>query len=288
MKNTTYLLHTLTQQDIPPLIALSDSVGWDYDEAELRTVLSAGSMFGHKDEDGQLVSCSAIICYEDQLASIGMVIVHDSCRGYGLGRELMQACLSFVSKETTIMLVSTPAGKPLYESLGFTTAEPLHKCLRDHFSPPTIPSMNADDPVILPMQLEDVAAIIELDGQAIGSKRSLFVQARMKQAASCLVAKDAAGKTVGYGFSIQGPVNLIIGPLVAPDFATAIRIFCRLTQGHTGKLRVDVPNGQAAFLDFLEQNGFTKVSEPPVMIANANQLPQRNGTYYGIAAQIFG
>lgn len=88
--------------------------------------------------------------------------------------------------------------------------------------------------------------------------------------------------------AVQGPVNLIVGPLVAPDSTTAIRLLCQLTIGHTGKIRIDVPNGQEAFLDSLLQNGFTKVSEPPVMVANTNRLPDRNGTYFGIAAQIFG
>lgn len=91
MNSTSFRLHALTENDIPALIALSDSVGWDYDEAELRTILSTGNVFGHRNEADQLISCSAILVYEEQLATIGMVIVHDSCRGYGLGRELMQA-----------------------------------------------------------------------------------------------------------------------------------------------------------------------------------------------------
>lgn len=38
----------------------------------------------------------------------------------------------------------------------------------------------------------------------------------------------------------------------------------------------------------LEQSGFTKVSQPPIMILNATNMPNRNQTLYGIAAQIFG
>ena len=289
MNSTSFRLHALMENDIPALIALSDSVGWDYDEAELRTILSTGNVFGHRNEADQLVSCSAILVYEERLATIGMVIVHDSCRGCGLGRELMQACMSSVPSDTTIMLVSTPAGKPLYEGLGFTTAETIHKCLSEHFAP-SAGSCGQDEsfPVILPIEVADVADVIELDRLAIGSRRSHFVQARMEQAASCLVAKDVSGKTVGYGMAVQGPVNLIVGPLVAPDSTTAIRLLCQLTAGHTGKIRIDVPHGQEAFLDFLRQNGFTKVSEPPVMVANTIRLPERNGTYFGIAAQIFG
>ncbi|MFP3422333.1 GNAT family N-acetyltransferase, partial [Bacillus sp. SIMBA_161] len=87
---------------MPALIELSDSVGWDYDEAELRTILTTGKVFGHRNGADQLVSCSAILVYEERLATIGMVIVDDSCRGYGLGRELMQACMSSVPSDTNI------------------------------------------------------------------------------------------------------------------------------------------------------------------------------------------
>ena len=36
------------ENDIPGLIDLSDSVGWDYDEYEIRTVMMSGKIFGHK------------------------------------------------------------------------------------------------------------------------------------------------------------------------------------------------------------------------------------------------
>ncbi|MGG1658768.1 GNAT family N-acetyltransferase [Brevibacillus sp. NRS-1366] len=289
MKSTSYRIHILSETDIPDLIALSDSVGWDYEEAELRTILSIGSVFGHKDESDQLVSCSAIIRYEESLATIGMVIVHAACRGYGLGRDLMQACIDFVSDETAIMLVATAEGQPLYESLGFVTAEYIHKCLSDHFAPAREEMLEAaDEPALYPMKHDDLADVIELDGQAVGSRRSLFLQTRMKQAKTCIAAKDASGKMVGYGFAVLGPVNLVIGPIVALDSALAIRILSQLTKGHTGKVRIDVPDGQEAFLSYLQQNGFQKVAEPPVMVANTDRLPSRNGTYFGIGAQIFG
>ena len=40
-------LAELNQYDIPGLIDLSASVGWDYDENEVRTLLESGRVFGH-------------------------------------------------------------------------------------------------------------------------------------------------------------------------------------------------------------------------------------------------
>lgn len=60
MCGTEVRLVELNQRDIPGLIALSDSVGWDYDEPELVTILSAGRGFGHKTE--QEASYPARLC----------------------------------------------------------------------------------------------------------------------------------------------------------------------------------------------------------------------------------
>ena len=288
MKSTTHRLHSLSVADIPDLIALSDSVGWDYDEAEIRTILSIGKVFGHKDDGDRVVSSAAIIAYEDRLATVGMVIVHESCRGRGYGRDLMQACLAAVPGDTTIMLIATADGEPLYKSLGFATVERIHKFLRPGgklAAPPLPPTATYQ---IVPMSEADFASVALLDQKALGSRREHFLQARMRQAATCLVAKTESGTTVGYGFAIQGPVNLIAGPIVAQDADMAIQLLGKLTENHPGQVRIDVPDGQPAFLAFLEQNGFQKASHPPVMVANADRLPPRAGTYFAIGAQIYG
>lgn len=62
--------------DVLHLIELSSSVEWDYDEQEIHTILSSGCIYGHKNAEGEIVSSAAIISYDTNLASIGMVIVH--------------------------------------------------------------------------------------------------------------------------------------------------------------------------------------------------------------------
>lgn len=282
-------LHSLTISDIPGLIALSDSVGWDYDEAEIHTILSIGTVFGHKDASGTLLSCAAIIPYDDKLASIGMVIVNPLSQGKGYGRQLMKACMASVSTDTTIMLIATPEGEPMYKNLGFQTVDRIRKFIAERFVPKAPPQNEANDEfAIVSMELDDFSSMVELDKAALGSKRSHFLEKRMKQASTCLVAKNRSGKVIGYGFAVQGPVNLIAGPIVAENAVIAKHILYKLTQYHTGRVRIDVPDEQAAFHAYLEQNGFTQVSHPPVMVANASNLPRRNGTYWAIGAQIYG
>jgi len=82
------------KNDVLGLVELSTSVGWDYDEQEIRTILSSGKIYGHKNAVGKIVSSAAIIPYDTDLASIGMVIVNEEYRG-----RLREECYSEVYRQ---------------------------------------------------------------------------------------------------------------------------------------------------------------------------------------------
>jgi predicted GNAT family N-acyltransferase len=273
--------------DVPKLIELSASVGWDYDEKEIGTVLSSGKIFGHKNAEGKIVSSAAIIPYDTSLASIGMVIVNKDFRGMGLGKKATRKCIESVSNETTIMLIATEEGKPLYEKMGFNTVDFVHKYLCDDYKVDTKPLINSDI-FIEEFNGVNIDELLKLDEGAFGDKRTHFLMNRIKQSEECLVVKDNNGTIVGYGLSILGPINLILGPIVAPDFQIASILIDKLSSSHQGKLRIDVPSGTDEFMMFLEKSGFVNVSQPPIMVINSVNMPSRNNTLFGIAAQIFG
>lgn len=275
------------QNDVPGLIELSTSVGWDYDEREIGAVMSSGKIFGHKNTEGNIVSSAAIIPYDTNLASIGMVIVNKEYRGLGLGKKATQKCIESVSKDTSIMLIATEEGKPLYQRMGFKTVDSVHKYLCENYIVTTKP-LNNSDVIIEQFNGDDFNNILKLDEEAFGDRRSHFLRNRIKQSEKCSVVKDTSGTIVGCGLSIQGPINLILGPIVAPDLQTALLLVDKLSSEHQGKLRIDVPAGKEDFMLFLEKSGFINVSQPPLMVINSDTLPPRNNTLFGIAAQVFG
>jgi len=61
-----------------------------------------------------------------------------------------------------------------------------------------------------------------------------------------------------------------------------------MDDNHKDKLRIDIQSGKGAFMSHLEKYGVAKVSQPPIMIKHSKQLPSRNKTLYGLAAQVFG
>ncbi|MBG9447507.1 GNAT family N-acetyltransferase [Cytobacillus firmus] len=279
-------LAELNQYDIPGLIDLSASVGWDYDEYEVRTLLESGRVFGHKNAAGRIVSSSAIIPYDTNLASIGMVIVHEEFRGLRLAMEAVRKCAESINGDMSLMLIATKEGKPLYEKMGFKTVDFISKFLCDQFVPVNL--QDHDGVFIEDFNQSDLAQLVDLDGAAFGDKRSVFLRNRISQSKQCLVVKNNNGEIIGYGLSIQGPVNLILGPIAAPDSDTAALIVEKLALHHKGKLRIDVPEGRTDFVPYLERSGFVKTNTPPVMMKNSAAMPQRNNTLYAIASQAFG
>lgn len=284
--NEALELVELNESDTRGLVELSASVGWDYDEEEVATLLSSShKIFGHKNRDGKLVSSAAIIPYDEKLASIGVVIVHPDYRGLGLGKEVMQKCID-CARDRFILLIATSDGKPLYEKLGFTVVDSVHKYLCGKYDPPSL--ANLSGMTIEAFKEEYLKNIIELDGAAFGDKRSVFLRNRIQQSNQCFVVKDENSRIIGFGLSILGPVNLILGPVVAPDYRIAQLIIDRLASKHQGKLRVDVPSGQEKLMAFLEHSGFEKVNIPPVKAIHTDKMPSRNGTLFTIASQAYG
>ncbi|MFJ8064367.1 GNAT family N-acetyltransferase [Psychrobacillus sp. NPDC096426] len=283
---TELFLEQFETHDILGLIDLSNSVGWDYDVDEVTTVMSSGRIYGHKNDEGQIVSSAAIIDYSSKLASIGMVIVREDYRGMGLGRKAVEKCLESVPINTPIMLIATEDGKPMYEKMGFHTIDIVSKYLCNSYEPLITSSDLYSN--ISPLSEEDLSGVISFDTEAFGVNRETFLMNRINQSKDSLVVKSLDGAIIGYGLSVKGPVNLILGPIVAADSETALLIINELAKNHPGKLRIDVPSGNDIYMSKLEKCGFIKVSQPPIMLINSNELPLRNNTLYSIAAQIFG
>lgn len=281
-----FQLTLFTPADIQGLIELSASVGWDYDAHEMKTIMAAGRIIGHKNKEGNIVSSAAITPYDTGVASIGMVIVHEQCRGFGLGRVVTQACIDHVSEETTIMLVATKEGEPLYQKMGFMTVEHVHKYLADKFVE-TTGEINSFC-TITEYQEQDFEQIVKLDAGAFGDSRRVFLRERIRQSQRCVVVKNQHNQLIGYGLTIAGPIYLLLGPIVAPNKEIAHHIIDELAKGHKGKLRIDCPSSQKELSAALQQSGFTLAATPPVMIRNAKNMPTRNQTLFALAAQAFG
>ncbi|WIY62736.1 GNAT family N-acetyltransferase [Bacillus arachidis] len=280
-------IERIEEKDIPHLIHLSELVGWDYSLEEIKTIFQSGIVYGGKNMKGECIASAAIILYGEKLASIGMVIVHPQYKGKGIGRRITEACIRNVSEKTSIMLIATEEGKPLYEKIGFQAVSHVSKYICNQYVFPRGYDRN-EKHIFIEYDKGDSNGIVKLDEAALGVNRRNFIQRRIEQSEQCVVVKDKENNIVGYGMSVQTPENRIIGPIVAPSDNIATTIVHHLAKDYKGRLRIDVPEGKELFMKVLETAGFQKVNQPPVMMKNSTQFLERNGGLYGIAAQIFG
>lgn len=279
-----YKVERFGEKDIPGLVALSASVGWDYDEAELKTVLSSGEIVGFVDGNGKIISSAAIIPYGEELASLGMVIVHPEHQGLGLGKKVTESCLLAVPDGTAVMLVATPEGRPMYERMGFFAASKIIKCLADFYTPG---DLNDDGIEIRRVVSGDIAEILDMDRKAFGGDRRILMENRIRQARRSVVAMNTQGKLLGFCLSVEGPVNMIIGPLAAENDHVAALLIDAVSRDYSGKLRIDIPAERDSILPFLKARGFVESAMPPLM-KNSDRPLGRDGNLYALAAQIFG
>ena len=75
------------------------------------------------EDDGKIVGTAATLSYENRFAWIGMVLVDPDYRNRGIGTSLLQRTIEYLDAAgiPTLKLDATPAGKPLYEKLGFVS-----------------------------------------------------------------------------------------------------------------------------------------------------------------------
>ncbi|HEU4962333.1 MAG TPA: GNAT family N-acetyltransferase [Bacilli bacterium] len=283
-----YRLDRLNQADIPSILLLSQAMGWDYHEAELQTIFSSGIVYGHRAEEGQLVSSAAILPYEGKVASLGLVMVHPEHRRKGLGEAMTQRVIDALpDRSIPIMLIATDEGKSLYERMGFRTVETTHKFIAERYrvvEEPQVPSGYE----VKAMTQEHISDVLALDAGAMGARREAFLHARIKQAREGVVLVSQ-GAVVGYGLSILSLNNqLNIGSIVAPDSVGAIALIHSLAKDWQCSIRIDVPSEKEDLCRHLSASGFEAVRIPPTMVMNADRIPHRNGKLHAIAAQIFG
>lgn len=278
-------MQQLDATDVPGLLALSEAVAWDYDPAEFKTALAAGTLVGCKGPDGVLQACAGLFPYGRRLCSLGMVIVHPSCQGQGLGRLVTRVCMDRAAGRPTI-LAATDLGRPLYERLGFQVVDSLHKLIATRFVdvgagvPPGWRIANGSPP--------DFAALVALDAEALGEARPAWLRARMAQVVDHVWLIDSNGRLGGFALGIQTPAVRVIGPVVAPDAGTAQALVAALGRRHPGPLRIDIPSVRHELVAAVGRLGFALNRVVPVMGLNLGDWPGRGPTSHAIAAQAYG
>jgi GNAT superfamily N-acetyltransferase len=203
----------LVATDLGDAIDLSTAEAWNQTPADWSRVLRLAPDGCFAARDGsRLVGTVTTTRYGSTLGWIGMMIVHAEFRGRGIGAALMRMALDHLSAQgiPTVKLDATPAGRPLYESLGFTAEVEVERWRG------TARSVADGSP---PMPDEVRSCLIDFDRHAFGADRSELLPLLFHDAIHASV--DAVA---GYALARSGRTATYVGPVMATDAAAGTKL----------------------------------------------------------------
>jgi predicted N-acetyltransferase YhbS len=208
----------LREDDVEAALSLSGSEGWNQSRADWRRLLhlQPDGCFAAR-RDARLVATVTTVAYGRELAWIGMMMVDRALRGQGIGRALMRIALNHLRVRgiQTVKLDATPAGRPLYESLGFIAEAELERW-QGGVRREGLTGTAASD--------LDCAELEMFDRGTFGADRSRLLRRLVAEACGPPVVAREAGGIKGYALARQGLTGNYVGPIMANEKEIAVRL----------------------------------------------------------------
>ncbi len=276
---TTITYRRMTEDDLPAAHGLSQAMRWPHRPEDWQFVYRLGTGFV-AETNGTVIGTG--LCWKQGAAhgTLGMIIVSAAHQGQGIGRKLMSLVLEALGERCT-QLIATPAGQPLYESLGFKALGTIHQ----HQGP-----MAAAAPVALSagdhIRLADpsaIATVIDLANRATGMSRDEALKLLASAAEGVVLERE--GELVGFSLIRRFGRGHAIGPVVAPDSECAKALIGYWASAYTGSfVRVDV-TGASGLGTWLAKAGLIQVDTGVTMSRNGAPAPDETVKQFAIINQ---
>ena len=276
-------LRTLKTDDIAAGMRLKDLAGWNQTPADWRCFLESSPQGCFAAEvDGQVVGTAATIVYEQRFAWIGMVLVDPEFRGRGIGTRLLRKTIEHLDAIGigTMKLDATPAGRPIYQKLGFVDEYEIERWLLKRSVPDAASSADLH-PVSDP--------VLQLDREIFGADRSPLLRSLAAENPDFALAAERDGEIAGYTFGRRGTLADHLGPWMARDEETAAALLDEfLGRSSRETIFVDGLKDRGFVAELLQARGF-KVSRPLTrMVRGPNSYPGRPELLCAILGPEFG
>lgn len=284
-------LRPLGESDLAGCLALSTTAGWNQTAADWSTMLDLGRAWGREGPgEGGLVGSALALPYPSPegaaFAWISMVLVMPASRGQGLATRLVDEALAWLRGQGLIaVLDATPAGFPVYRRLGFEPTWRFARYRREAVAsgtgPATSSSAASSAPgrtpdcalTVRPLAAADWPAIAELDRPAFGADRTGLLLSLARRLPAAAMVAERHGSLIGYCLGRDGREASQIGPLAAPDPATARALLDAALAAMTGPVYLDLAERHDALLPWLTSLGFCHQRPFTRMVLGAAQAP---------------
>ena len=247
----------LGREDLPFADSLRAVAGWNQTLEDWKRFLAIEPNGCFLAEwNGAPAGTATTIVYGQELAWIGMVLVHPEFRRRGIGQGLLRHCIDSLHNHGVrcIKLDATPLGKTVYDGLGFRDEWTLKRWVRSAVPP----QATSPDARLRPWRTGDEQLIGSIDTQAFGVSRQRLLAPLASQSRAAMVLENEDGRRAGFGLVRSGSQASYLGPVVATtddDGIALIEGLVASTQGQ--RIYWDVPDENAAAVSWAEQNGFT-------------------------------
>lgn len=279
-------LRLLTRADLSFADSVRALAGWNQTIADWERFLAAepdGCFLA--EWNGAAAGTATTIVYGSTLAWIGMVLVHPDYRRRGIGRALLERCVEHLRGRGVrcIKLDATPAGKKVYDGLGFKDEWPLTRWER---SAARLPKAEWHAGI---RDCRDAEAVESLDTAAFGVSRKKLLEPLMKQSLCALACKSEAGKVQGYGLLREGSAAFYLGPVVAESAGVGVKLVNVLVAGAQGeRIYWDIPERNIPAVELAKALGFKPQRTLMRMYLGENLAPGNPLQQFGIAGPEVG
>jgi len=280
--------HALGEQHLAGAMALSRAANWNQNESDWRMMLRLGRGFGLSAADGTLVASIVLLPYADKFAWMSMVLVSPEHRRLGYASRMLRLVLADLqSRGIAAVLDATPAGHAVYVQEGLHDTWGFQRYALS--APPPASALQGTSGLSLRhIAADDWPAILSLDLPAFGASREPLLRAlaaRLPEAA--LIARR--GDTVcGYLLGRDGREARQLGPLVAPDPATAQALLAQALAQVPAPIYADIPDRHAGLRSWALLQGFAVQRPFTRMVHGMAQAPGDNASVMLVAGPELG
>jgi GNAT superfamily N-acetyltransferase len=279
-------LRLLTREDLLFADSVRALAGWNQTLGDWERFLTAAPDGCFLAEwNGAPAGTATTITYSPALAWIGMVLVNPDYRRRGIGRALLEHCIKHLRERGVrcIKLDATPAGKQVYDGLGFKDEWALTRW--EHAAT----RWSAAESVPGIRSCRDVDAVESIDSEAFGVSRRVILEPLMKQSRSALAFEDERGRIVAYGLLREGSSALYLGPVVAASADAGAQLADALLADAEGrKVYWDIPDENATAVLHARARGFAPQRTLTRMYLGGNATPGDPHRQFAIAGPEVG
>jgi predicted N-acetyltransferase YhbS len=284
-----FQLRRMIESDLPAADRLREIAGWNQTLNDWRLLLALepkGCFVAL--QRAEVIGTVTTTTYGRTLAWIGMMLVHPDHRRGGVGTSLMGIALESLKNAGVqcVRLDATPAGRPLYERLGFVSEWSLTRHERSVMQ--TSDRNEYSCSVVRDFSEGDWPAVEALDARGVGLARTRVLRDLARHCRRAVVG-EADGRVVSWGMIRPGAKADYIGPIAGEAVPMVSPLMAALVRHARDRLVVwDVPDDNEAAVLLARDFNFRPVRQLTRMRRGATTVAGDPRRQFAIADPALG